>query len=204
MKTKDLIAQLQVADPTGEEHCCIGNADIWSVNVEPAYYDGCLQVIERDQVNRPLRGHRVRSGYKVVLSPLFLHDALDYDEFVIEYLDDNDRAQYERADQEWRRQNREIDFKSEMGIFSSWVFLKIQSMKPIPLGWVERIKKAAEAFYKEHRGPDVDGKAIEDWPWQNRSYADRLEALWEEVIRVDWDNYSRITIEYKSQNGVSE
>jgi hypothetical protein len=118
---------------------------------------------------------------------------------VIEYTDDTDRARHEKFDVERRREDKKINFDVEMSIFASWVFLKIQSIKPISLGWVERIKQAAETFYKEHRGPDVDGKAIEDFPWQNHSYADRLEALWDEIIRVEWDNYSRIIIEYKKQ-----
>jgi hypothetical protein len=48
VKTKDLIAALQEADPTGEEQVCVGNEDIHFVQREPAYYDGALQVLKRD------------------------------------------------------------------------------------------------------------------------------------------------------------
>lgn len=200
MKTKDLIAALQEVDPTGEEQCCIQNADIWNVGLEPAYYDGAVHIIEFDKNHHPIRGRRQRSGNKVTISSISIQDGLEYDNFVIDYTDDTDRARHEKFDLECCRKDKEINFEVGMSIFASWVFLKIQSMKPIPLGWVERIKQAAEAFYKEHRGPDVDGKAIEDFPWQNHSYADRLEALWEETIRVEWDNYSRVIIEYKEKH----
>ena len=200
MKGKELIKQLQEADPTGEIEVCTGNADIWDVTVEPAYYDGALQVIDRDSDNRPILGRRVRSGQKVSLSPIRIEDALEYPDFKIEYQTETDRQRYEKIDLEARRHDREIDFGVEMDIFASWVFLKIQSLKPIPLGWVTRIEEAAQKFYKEHRGPDKDGKAIQDrnWGWEKGSWADRLHSLWEELIHVDWDNYSRIIIEFKN------
>jgi hypothetical protein len=48
MKVKELIRQLQEADPTGEIEACVDNIDIHFVSREPAYYDGCLQVLKRD------------------------------------------------------------------------------------------------------------------------------------------------------------
>jgi len=53
MKTKELIRQLNIADPTGEEEVCVGNADILFVESEPAYYDGHLQVLIRDTTKDP-------------------------------------------------------------------------------------------------------------------------------------------------------
>lgn len=195
MKGKELIRQLQEADPTGEIEVCIGNADVWDVTVLPAYYDGALHVIERDAENRPMRGRRVRSGEKVSLGSISIEDCADYDDFTIEYATEADRQRYEKCDLERKRRDHEINFTVEMEFFADWVFLKIQAIKPIPLGWVDRIKAAAEEFYRKHRGPDVDGKAIKSREWPNSSYADKLHEIWDETVIVNWDEYSRITME---------
>lgn len=201
MKTKDLIAKLQEADPSGELHCCIDNGDIEEVNVEPAYWDGALNIVERDEAGRYTCAYRQRSGSKVVLSPIYVNDIAGEQPGVrIKYLTEEDRARYEKDDLESTRWRREINFQVERDAFSTWVFEKIQRSKVIPLGWVERIKSAAEAFYLANRGPDVDGKIIVDRGWKdNKSWRDRLETLWEEIIRVEWDSYSRIIIEMKEQ-----
>lgn len=49
MKSKTLIEMLQKADPTGNEEVCVGNVDIHFVETMPAYYDGTLQVLERNE-----------------------------------------------------------------------------------------------------------------------------------------------------------
>jgi len=49
VKTKDLIAQLQREDPSGELECCVGNEDIYLVERLPSYYDGDLKfALERE------------------------------------------------------------------------------------------------------------------------------------------------------------
>ena len=53
MKTKELIRLLQEADPTGEEEVCVNNEDILDVGTEPAYWDGTLQILERDEKLSP-------------------------------------------------------------------------------------------------------------------------------------------------------
>lgn len=79
MKTRDLIAALQAADPSGEIEVAVGNTDIHFVTTEPAYYDGCLQVLKRsghndryDIVGGEFRG----DGRKVVITPLSIWDAV--------------------------------------------------------------------------------------------------------------------------------
>ena len=205
MKTKELIRRLQEADPTGGEHCCIDNADIGEISIEPAYYDGGLHIIERDEDGLPVRGRRTRRGKKIVLTPLTIGDCLEYPGFTVEYANEEDRRRYEKQDLEAHRLDKEIDFSVERDTFASWVFLKIQSQKPIPLGWVARIRQAAEKFYNENRGPDKDGNAIKDraWGWEKGSWVDRLSESWEEIIRVEWDEYARIIIEFKEQNSTA-
>jgi hypothetical protein len=70
MKTRDLITALQEADPTGEEEVAVGNEDIHFVDVEPAYYDGCLQVLKRDEAKTDcynIIGGEIRSGGKKIV-----------------------------------------------------------------------------------------------------------------------------------------
>jgi hypothetical protein len=202
MKTKDLIKKLQEADPSGEEQCCIENSDIWDVIVEPAYYDGALVVIhERNEDNMPLKGKRVRTGNKVNITPITMQDAIEYDTFQVEYSNEDDKKRYEKIDIEHRRVYKRIDFEVEQRIFASWVFMKIQSLQLIPLSWVERIRETANKFYSENRGPDVDGKVIRSKIWKkSEGWADKLETIWDELIYVEWDNYSRIIIRFKEQN----
>lgn len=91
MKTKELIRQLQEADPTGEEQACVNNVDIHYVDTEPAYYDGALQVLDRDesvQCYNIIGARYVRSGKKVVIHPLSIHDAICNDsDLKIDYSD---------------------------------------------------------------------------------------------------------------------
>ena len=79
MKTRELIAQLNECDPTGELEVCIGNVDIHFVGKEPAYYDGCLQVLKRDEACEyyNIIGAEFRSGgFKIVINELNIADAL--------------------------------------------------------------------------------------------------------------------------------
>jgi hypothetical protein len=194
MKTKELIQMLQEADPSGEEQCCINNADIWDITVEPAYYDGSLNVIEFDEDRRPLRGRRVRSGKKVNLTPICIGDCLEYPNFTIVYADDADRQRNETWDVEARRQNDQIEIDIDREYFVNWVFMKIQTIRKVPVGWIDRIKKAASDFYDANGfGPDNPFTVVRE----GRSYHDCREEYFESAFFVNWDDYSRIIIERK-------
>ena len=194
MKTKELIAMLREIDPAGEEQCCIDNADIWDIGVKPAYYDGSLHVIDFDKHRRPIRGRRVRSGRKIVLHPISIQDALEYDNFVVEYVTEEDRKRYEAGDIEERRHDKEIEMIVEHDHFVNWVFGKIQRQRVVPLGWVERIKDVAHTFFVEQKiGPDNPITKVR----MGSSYHDCREEYYEDTFSVVWDDYSRIIIERK-------
>jgi hypothetical protein len=78
MKTKDLIAALQDADPTGEVEVCVGNQDIYFVEQLPAYYDGRLQTLIVDNSPNPrINGVKVHSsGNKVQIHIMGVEDVL--------------------------------------------------------------------------------------------------------------------------------
>jgi hypothetical protein len=91
MKTRELIRLLQDADPSGDIECCVGNHDIVSVGVEPAYHDGCLQVLVRDPAKTGIccdiiGARRTSKGQKLVIYDLGIHDVLlDQPDLLIEY-----------------------------------------------------------------------------------------------------------------------
>jgi len=81
MKTKELIRRLNEADPSGEIECCVGNADIYYVSKEPAYWDGCLQVLKRDPKKEgkqySIIGAEIHSeGEKICLNTMNFSDVL--------------------------------------------------------------------------------------------------------------------------------
>lgn len=79
MKSKKLIELLQYMDPTGEVEVCINDADILDVQCEPAYWDGCLEVLERDENYQYYNVIGVRvtdKGSKISLYPHSVYDAI--------------------------------------------------------------------------------------------------------------------------------
>jgi hypothetical protein len=200
MKSKELIRLIQEADPTGEEHVCIQNVDIWHVSEEPAYYDGALHVVDRDEDERPTRGRRIRTGKKINITPLSVSDGFDYSGYEVEYLTEADRERYEHLDIEHRRQDKAIKIDVDRTHFANWVFRVIQGIRRVPLTWVERITTAANDFYDRQKiGPDNPITKV-----TRGSYNDCREAHWAETILVNWDNYSRIIIDYKLNIQTSE
>lgn len=49
MKTRELIALLQAADPTGEVECVVGSEDVYFVSKAPMYYDGRPWLLVHDE-----------------------------------------------------------------------------------------------------------------------------------------------------------
>lgn len=110
MKTKELIRQLQEADPSGEEEVSVGNTDIYFVTAEPAYYDGLQEVLIHDESNKPyysICGAKLRSkGAKIVIHDYSIREALvdnvdlpiDYSEATQLHIDTYERYRREAKD----------------------------------------------------------------------------------------------------------
>lgn len=93
MKTKELIRQLQEADPSGELDCCIGTtSDIYFVERLPAYYDGTQEILIRDPKIKDryniVGGIFTGDGVKICIQSYSIEDALwDADgNFPIKYI----------------------------------------------------------------------------------------------------------------------
>jgi len=112
VKTRDLIAALQEADPSGDKEVSVGNTDIHFVDVEPAYWDGCLQVLKRDPTNEyyNMIGAEYRAtGKKVVIHTLSVKQALLNDpEMPVTFDGEYAKSHYWAAVEEQRREMRKI------------------------------------------------------------------------------------------------
>lgn len=130
MKTKDLIAALQEADPSGElEVCNDANEDIYFVETQPAYYDGVLQVLARDRDCRfyNVTGGKFTSrGNKVRLHTLSLWDVVENDPETakIDYSEIGNEHKAEILRQSIEKQRQKIqDIQQTMiwELFVDWV-----------------------------------------------------------------------------------
>lgn len=129
MKTRELIRQLQELDPSGDVECCVGNVDIIYVQKLPAYYDGRLQVLKRDDRGGfNVRGVDFRrSGQKIDIATYSCHDGVsdDADFEVTGDVSDYYREQIEK----WREDSRQFDRDQEERRAS-----KLDAAPPCPQG----------------------------------------------------------------------
>lgn len=152
MKTKDLIALLKEEDPSGELECCIGNCDIYYVGSEPAYYDGCLQVLERDPNNKYyniIGGRYVSTGTKIVLTPLSIREAIFNDEDLpVTYEGEYTERNYKERVDSFRKEAKEIKEGVARDIFVEYMLKRIDVY--CDDFDEEEVKQAAETFFNEN------------------------------------------------------
>lgn len=119
MKTKDLIARLNEIDPTGEGEVCVGNEDVYTVVAKPCYWDGCQQILERDDTipYYNVIGARYRSsGTKICIEPLSVEDAIGSDpELPVTYESEYTRNKYQERVDKWRQEVRDINAQYAKG-----------------------------------------------------------------------------------------
>lgn len=200
MKTKDLIAALQEADPTGEVECCVGNADIHCVYQEAAYWDGCLQVLIHDPAKKPyydiIGGKYVASGNKVVIRPLSISDAIFNDENLPVYyegMSEQKQQDYQKMVQDRRNQTKSICNDVEREFFVQYITEKYCQHDDFEL---DDIKIAAGKFYDENMDykdsmPEdiLKGKKKENISGQDYevvpSWNTRRRLQWDREIGID-------------------
>lgn len=114
MKTKELIRQLQEADPTGELEVTVGKEAIWFVQTLPGYYDGCHQVLKHDpdKVGKEFSivGAEIRAeGRHLDLEIGHLeHLLVDEPDMPVTYDSEYARSHYASMVEDWRKEAREI------------------------------------------------------------------------------------------------
>ena len=120
MKTKDLIKLLQETDPSGEMDCVVDNIDIFTAHVEVSYWDGCKQLLVRDESKKPyydIVGAEYRSdGWKVQITPMDIKDAmLDTPDLPVKVVDTFVHKQMQERVDKWRQEIKDIKERVRKG-----------------------------------------------------------------------------------------
>lgn len=112
MKSKDVIKMIQKADPSGEIECVVGNVDIYSAHMEPAYWDGSMQLLVRDpdcEFYNVIGAIYTSEGSKVSITTMSISDAmLDDPDLPVEVIDTFVNPQLQERVDEWRAENKQI------------------------------------------------------------------------------------------------
>lgn len=183
MKTKELIRQLQEADPTGETEVCVGNVDIHFVQRLPAYYDGTLQVLERDPTTKYyniIGGKYKRSGDKVNIHTLSISDAISNSpqDFVVDYSElPADRAEStKKAHDDLREWHKRLGNQLEWENFLKWVNQKVT------VADTEDVESVARNFFDKNITAD-DPLPVGGVPL-GKSYVNTRFDQWDATIEV--------------------
>lgn len=189
MKTKDLIKELQKADPSGETHAAIGNSDIMCVERLPAYYDGSLQVISYNEKGYPVSAKYHRKGEKVSITSWAISDIIgDRQNFEIDYseLHETTRESTKKWHDEIRDWHKKLDLQLELENFYKFVRNKI---KDIEFDDKEQLKAVADKFYTISNMSPKDPFPA-NYPIYNISYIEKRQRQWEETIDVTLNAYT--------------
>lgn len=113
MKSKDVIAMLQSLDPTGECDVSVGNVDILSIEIEPAYWDGCLQRLVRDPTSQHynvIGGEYTSNGDKIVIGIHSIRDAImTNSDLPVTFAGGMDMSDYVKDVEEFRKESLKLD-----------------------------------------------------------------------------------------------
>jgi hypothetical protein len=195
MKSKELIRLLQEQDPSGEIEVCVGNVDIHFLSCEPAYYDGPLQVLTRDESKKPYYnitgGMYFTSGSKLKLHLLSFRDVIenDPDTAVIEYseLSSGSAEITKQRHEEIRQATRDCEKQAEMDMFFSWA--KSKAIDIYPGDDFEDLKDESERFYEKYLSPNDPLKKLPPTPDKDGnmwgpSIVQCRESEWDDTIVV--------------------
>ena len=203
MKSKELIQLLQEEDPTGEVEVCVNNVDIHCLSREPAYWDGSLQVLTRDESKKPyynITGAKyVRHGSKIVLHPMSVRDVLwdNPDTAVINYSEVNPAyvEQYKEQDDKTRQASRDCEKRCEMYMFYRWVEKAARAIYPEGDFKDDELREESDRFYEANLSSNDPLKELPPKPdkddgniW-HPSVCDRRESEYNDKVEVRWTGY---------------
>ena len=196
MKTKDLIKLLQEADPEGEIECCIGNCDIVGVDPMPAYWDGRLQIIERNKDGTAIGAKYTTKGSKIKICSLPISELIfDYPEIPINYSElGNDDCQkaYKEYDDRLREDAKDIYKISELRIFLEWFKETTYDITGSEDEWDLEVnaKQAFEDLNINRNNPfPEDIASLQLWDekhknWYHPSYVNKRKMQWDKELEV--------------------
>lgn len=187
MKTKELIRLLNEADPEGNAECCIDNSDILCVELMPAWYDGRLQILNRDE---NVKGYNiigarvVSSGQKIKIRRHSIEDMIDVSHKLPVDLSDikNERIAQEYDVSITRLRNDAIAVKHDvaLGMFITFVKAKIEKMNVQLSSAV--IENAARIFFDNNLSDD--DAMPDDICSKQLSWFDRRHMQWDRELTV--------------------
>jgi hypothetical protein len=187
VNTSKLIELLQKADPSGQTEVCVGNVAIVAVSGLPAYYDGPLQVIERNAEGRFSSAKFVRSGSKINIFTRSVASVIsDYTNFPIDLseLSEGDRRAYTASIEKIRQANRDLEETMELENFIKWVRDRAIQFVPADTDQDDYLKDLASEFFQAHLSPtdllSMDSKG---------SYVDCRKQQWDQEIEITFDGF---------------
>jgi len=202
MKTKELIKRLQEEDPSGEMDVCVGNADILGLCSQPAYWDGCLQTLIRDESSPYYNviGARYSSkGSKICIHPLSISDAIFEDvDLPVEYDSEYAERHFKERVEHIRKESKEMNDGLERDAFVKYMVKRLAENYAEDFEEQE-VQEAAKDFYNEnmsHQDPmpedilksrkkeKIDGATYEVIP----SWRDRRRRQWDREIGVTFED----------------
>ena len=204
MKTKEVIRQLQEADPTGEAEVCVGNVDILFIDKSPAYYDGKLQVLERDENQKGYNivGAKLLSnGIKIVINPMSIYDALWEDpELPIDYSDlhPDSVARYKESHDKTRKQVIECHNKLELEYFIKHIKNRASEITDD----LEGVEDRARIFFENN--VDYKDPIPKDVANSGESYVGCRNKQWLREIEVSYDGSDIEIKRKKDENSMCE
>jgi hypothetical protein len=203
MKSKKLIELLQSLDPTGEVEVSVNNADILYVESLPAYYDGSLQVLIRDESKKPyydiVGAKYVRTGGKIVIHPMSITDLLwDDPDASVDYsqLSGWSLEKCTETNEKTRQASLDVEIKVDMDAFFKWVKKKTSNIY-VGNGVADCLHEA-NRFYTNHLNPkdpvkDLPATIDKDGNKWCASWSEQREAMWDDTIDIKWEGEWVIT-----------
>jgi hypothetical protein len=158
LKTKDLIRLLREEDPSGELECSVWGYDIFSVESAPAYWDGSLEVFERNEKGRIVGGKITDQGSKIVIKHLSLDEILlDNPDLPVEFVGllEGRRERAKKYIEESRKKNKRI-----IRNVHQWSFVRYVEKYLKDLCWdgcpdADEVKRIAIEFSDKHNPWDI-------------------------------------------------
>jgi hypothetical protein len=184
MKTKELIKRLQEEDPSGELDVSVGNCDIHFVDCLPGYYDGCQQVLIRDENNKYyniIGGKYNATKEKVMIHTLAFTDAIWEDhKLPIDYSDlDSERtARYKENDDKIRQEAADCDYRHELEYFTKHIKERAAEIS----GELNGIEDVAKDFFDKNLSPE--DSFPKDISWKGESYVSQRNKQWLREIEI--------------------
>jgi len=126
MTSKELIEELLKVDPDGTTEVCLNNCPIWLLEPKPAYYDGVLQILIRDENKKgynikgmkfSTKGHKIHIKTANISDILFMNpDAiLDFNDICTEESKKELEKSYNKRREELRHLRCKIDSERAEG-----------------------------------------------------------------------------------------